>query len=75
MSFYVTGGMYEDTTFLELVREDPTSGPFETYEEALDEWSARSRATIDVATVRFRIVEADEPTTGLGHAKDPSSAA
>lgn len=68
-------GMYEDTTFLDLIREDPTSGPFATYDEALDEWSARSRATIDVATVRFWIVEADEPTDGQGPTTGSSGAA
>lgn len=52
--------MYEDTTFVRLVRPEPTSGPFATYEEAEDEWSGRARSTIDLATVRFRIVEADE---------------
>lgn len=57
MPFYVIGGMYEDTTFLRLVRPEPTSGPFDTYEEAAEEWSGRSRTTIDIATMRFRIVE------------------
>ncbi len=59
MSFYVTGGMYENTRFERLTRRDPHSGPFETYEDALENWSERSRATIDIATVRYQIVEAD----------------
>jgi len=59
MAFYVVGGMYEDTTFLRLVRRDPPEGPFGTYEEAVEAWSTRSRASMDFATVRCRIVRAD----------------
>ena len=64
MSFYVVGGQYEDTTFLRLIRRDPPSGPFDTYEEALESWSGRARATIDIATVRYWIVEADAAPEG-----------
>jgi len=66
MRFYVVGGMYEDTTFRRLLREDPAAGPFATYEEALSEWSARSRTSLDFATVRYFIVEADERAGGAG---------
>lgn len=69
MPFYVVGGMYADTTFVRLVRPEPTTGPFATYEEAAEEWSGRSRATIDIATTRYRIVEADvAPPAGGGAA-------
>lgn len=63
--FWVIGGQYRDTRFAELepgVREE-RHGPFATYEEAYKVWSGRTRATVDSATTRFRIVHDDAPAT------------
>ena len=61
MLFYVVGGMYENTKFARLIKPEPSSGPFATYEAAYEAWSARSRASLDFATVRFRIVAGEQP--------------
>jgi hypothetical protein len=57
--FWVIGGEYTDTSFSQLApgKTEERYGPFQTYREAYDVWSARARATIDDATVRFRIIE------------------
>lgn len=55
VSYYVTGGRYADTSFRTLVEPAPTLGPFETHEAALEAWRERARATIDFASVRYRI--------------------
>ena len=63
--FWVVGGQYKDTRFLELeagAREERL-GPFATYEEAYKAWTGRTRATLDSATTRFRIVRDDVPAT------------
>ena len=59
MAFWVIGGEYSDTSFTTLVPGTAAEclGPFQTYREAYTVWSTRARATIDDATVRFRIVE------------------
>jgi cobyrinic acid a,c-diamide synthase len=61
MSYWVVGGDYTDTHFTELApgAREERLGPFATYREAYDVWSARARATVDVATVRYRIVKND----------------
>ena len=58
MSYWVVGGDYEDTRFERLApgAQEERLGPFATYREAWDVWSARARATVDIATVRYRIV-------------------
>lgn len=57
--YWVVGGDYIDTRF-----ETPAPGavieklgPFASYEEAHKAWAGRAWATIDRATVRFRIVD------------------
>jgi hypothetical protein len=62
--FWVTGGEYADTRFAALApgRTEERYGPFLTYAEAFERWQERARATIDDATMRFRIVE--EPGEG-----------
>lgn len=57
--FWVVGGEYTDTNFIKLAhgKAEERHGPFATYREAYEVWSARARATIDDATVRFRIIE------------------
>ncbi len=61
MSYWVVGGDYTDTRFKELApgAREERLGPFASYREAWDVWSARARATVDVATVRYRIVASD----------------
>jgi hypothetical protein len=58
--FWVTGGEYTDTrcdTLMPGAKEE-RYGPFATYREAYEFWSSYARATIDNATVKYRIVEA-----------------
>jgi cobyrinic acid a,c-diamide synthase len=57
--FWVVGGEYIDTGFQELApgTAEERLGPFATYKEAHDAWQARSWATVDTATRRYRIVE------------------
>lgn len=57
MAYYVVGGEYRDTTFQELVKPAPVTGPFETYVEAYEAWRDRARATVDQAYARFQIVQ------------------
>jgi hypothetical protein len=57
--YWVVGGEYADTSFRRLAAgvKEERLGPFKSYREAYQAWQARARATIDDATVRFRIVE------------------
>ena len=57
--YWVTGGEYADTSFAALApgKSEERHGPFPSYDEAFRHWQERARATIDDATVRFRIVE------------------
>jgi hypothetical protein len=61
MGYWVVGGDYTDTSFERLApgAREERLGPFATYREAWDVWSARARATVDVATVRYRIVKSE----------------
>jgi hypothetical protein len=65
--FWVVGGEYTDTSFRDLVpgKREERLGPFATYHEAYQAWFGRARATIDDATVRYRIVE-DEASAASG---------
>jgi hypothetical protein len=73
VSYYVSGGRYADTTFRVLIDPAPTVGPFAAYDEALDAWRERARATIDYAAVRYQIVWRDdsgESPASTTHASD-----
>ena len=61
MRYWVVGGDYTDTSFTALApgAAEERHGPFATYRDAYDAWTALARRTIDFATVRYRIV-ADE---------------
>jgi hypothetical protein len=61
MRYWVVGGEYQDTTFTVFApgAREERYGPFASYDEAYAAWSARARATIDYATVRYRIVAAE----------------
>ncbi|MEX2374637.1 MAG: DUF4170 domain-containing protein [Dehalococcoidia bacterium] len=67
MPYYVVGGEYRDTTFRELVRPAPVSGPFDDYLAAYEAWRSRARETIDQAYARFHIVQTVDraPLPGL----------
>lgn len=60
MAYWVTGGEFVDTSFDRFApgKSEERYGPFVTYPEAYAEWSMRTRATIDHATVRYRIIAA-----------------
>ena len=65
MPYSVVGGEYRDTTFRELVKPEPVDGPYERYEDAFIAWRNHARATIDLATTRFQIVESVTAPAGL----------
>jgi len=67
VAYYVVGGEYRDTTFRELVKPAPVTGPFDTYVEAYEAWRDRARATVDQAYARFQIVQTMDtsPVEGL----------
>lgn len=58
-NYWVIGGEFTDTSFKKLAPSavEERLGPFKTYREAYQAWQARARATIDDATVRYRIVD------------------
>jgi hypothetical protein len=62
MRYWVVGGDYTDTSFAALApgAREERIGPFASYHEAHDAWSARARASIDYATVRYRIIAEEE---------------
>ena len=54
--FWVVGGVYTDTRFVEPVGgAEQWYGPFETYAAAKAEWGRRAWATVDDAHSRYRI--------------------
>ena len=60
--FWVVGGEYKDTSFSKLAPgvQEQGYGPFASYADAYQTWFSHARATIDDATVRYRIVEEDQ---------------
>jgi hypothetical protein len=67
VAYYVVGGEYRDTTFRELIKPAPVTGPFESYVQAYEAWRARARETVDQAYARFQIVQTMDapPVEGL----------
>lgn len=59
MTYFVGGGVYYDFTFQVLKQSEPAvvRGPFDTYQEAFDEWKALSWLNVDNAQYRLTIVE------------------
>ncbi len=58
MSFYVRGGIYCDTDFVEVEPgTEENYGPFPTREAAEEVWSGKARANIDNCCHCLRIVE------------------
>jgi hypothetical protein len=58
-TYWVIGGEFTDTSFKRLApgAKEERLGPFKSYREAYQAWQARARATIDDATVRYKIVD------------------
>lgn len=69
MAFWVVGGEYRDTAFDRFApgKSEERYGPYATYREAYAAWSTHTRATIDDATVRYRIFD-DEADRNTGAA-------
>lgn len=62
MRYWVVGGEYADTSFTRLAagRREERYGPYASYNEAYAAWSARARATVDDATIRYRIIAEED---------------
>ena len=58
MSYFVVGGVYEDTSFekLENSGNQEKFGPFESYDEALKVWEKVSWENVDDCNVRYFIL-------------------
>jgi hypothetical protein len=58
LRYWVVGGEYTDTTFRTLApgAREERLGPYDDYRTAFEVWSARARATVDDATIRYRII-------------------
>jgi len=58
-NYWVVGAEYTDTSFRKLApgAKEERLGPYSSYRAAHQVWQARARATIDDATVRYRIVD------------------
>ncbi len=55
--FFVKGGVYTSTSFTDLEPgTEEEYGPFDSYPEALEVWSARARQQIDICPHRLSIV-------------------
>ena len=70
LSYFVVGGRYSDTTFTSLTKADPTKGPFESYDQAVDSWRAASMQHVDEAFVRYLIVQATDAEDAQTHAEE-----
>ena len=70
LPYYVVGGRYADTSFTTLVEGDPTEGPFERYDDAVDVWRGNSMRHVDEAFVRYLIVQAESGEAASEHAEE-----
>lgn len=58
--YYVVGGEYTDTHFVETVgSEEEWYGPFGDYEQAREEWAKHAWRTVDDCHTRYRIEKID----------------
>ena len=55
--WYVSGGVYEDTTFNKLKDIADEYGPFDTYEAAYDVWKDKMFLNVDNALHRLTVVQ------------------
>lgn len=62
MRYWVVGGEYCDTSFSAFApgKREERYGPYASYREAYDAWSIHARATIDDATIRYRIIAEED---------------
>ena len=70
LPYFVVGGRYSDTTFTSLTNGDPTEGPFDSYEEAVEVWRVASMQHVDEAFVRYLVVQAATPEDAQTHAEE-----
>ena len=58
MSYWVVGGLYKDTNFKELQDDERLEkhGPFNSYEEAKNEWNRLSWQNVDSCNTRYIIL-------------------
>lgn len=64
IQYYVVGGEYKDTHFVEAVGGDEQwFGPFADYNAAMKEWAKHAWQTVDDCTTRYRIecIDNDAP--------------
>ncbi|GAB4365005.1 MAG: hypothetical protein Kow00114_22010 [Kiloniellaceae bacterium] len=64
IQYYVVGGEYKDTHFVEAVGGDEKwFGPFADYDTAMKEWAKHAWQTVDECTTRYRIecIDNDAP--------------
>lgn len=58
--YWVVGGEYRDTKFQKpLCGAEEWIGPFQSYQDAKQEWSRRAWQTVDDAHTRYRIEQGD----------------
>lgn len=58
--YWVVGGTYTDTHFIETVGpQEEWTGPFGDYEIAKQEWAKKAWRSVDECTTRYRIERID----------------
>jgi hypothetical protein len=57
MKWFVSGGIYSDTTFKILTSEAEEYGPYDTYEAAYSEWKYHMFLNVDNALHRLTVVQ------------------
>lgn len=70
LPYFVIGGRYSDTTFTSLITADPTEGPFDRYEDAVEVWRTASMQHVDEAFVRYLVVQAATSKDAQSHAEE-----
>ena len=62
MAYWVVGGEFTDTRFVDMAkgRELEHHGPYRTYREAYEVWSERAWQTVDNCHCRFRVLKGDK---------------
>ena len=60
--FWIVGGKYASTRFDRMAKgaKEERYGPFQTYDQAMDDWMSLSWRQVDHCNYRYRIVE-EEP--------------
>lgn len=68
--YFVVGGRYSDTSFTNLLAADPTEGPLDSYEDAVEVWRAASMQHVDEAFVRYLVVQAPTAEEAQTHTEE-----